>query len=279
MKFFPPRATSFVCRDIDYRLLDPRRVVFAANSFIASMMAIYIAFQLDLQRPYWAMLTVYLTSQPLVGALRSKALFRIVGTVLGASAAVILVPAFVNEPLLLSLAITAWAGFCLYVSLLDRTPRSYAFMLAGYTATTVAFSSVTAPDAVFATALARVEEIALGIPVRRLYMASCFHEDISGVSRTTLRSPCAMQASGSPRPLLGHSTAAGNRDRMRLGLRCDRTGNAVDAPALRFSRDQAASVGGSRLAEPPGHRATAAERRRRSVGRAARGACPHVRAR
>lgn len=111
MKFIPPRAISVSCRFAGRNLLDRRRAVFSANSFIASMMAVYIAFQLDLQRPYWAMLTVYLTTQPLAGALRSKALFRFVGTVLGASAAVILVPAFVNEPLLLSLAITGWAGF------------------------------------------------------------------------------------------------------------------------------------------------------------------------
>lgn len=42
-------------------------------------------------------------------------------------------PTLVNSPELLSLAIAAWVGLCLYVSLLDRTPRSYMFMLAGYT--------------------------------------------------------------------------------------------------------------------------------------------------
>jgi uncharacterized membrane protein YccC len=142
------------------------------------MLAVYIASQLDLQRPHWAMLTVYLTSQPFVGALRSKALFRIIGTVLSASVAVILVPAFVDEPLLLSVAVVGWAGLCLYVSLLDRTPRSYAFMLAGYTAMTIAFSSVATPDAVFTTALARIEEIALGIACATIVHGVLFSRDI-----------------------------------------------------------------------------------------------------
>lgn len=56
-----------------------------------------------------------------------------------------------------------WIGLCVYVSVLDRTPRSYLFMLAGITAAMVAFPSVAAPQNVFDTALARVEEISLGI--------------------------------------------------------------------------------------------------------------------
>jgi uncharacterized membrane protein YccC len=40
---------------------------------------------------------------------------------------------------LLSLALACWVGLCLYVSLLDRTPRSYVFMLAGYTAGLIGF--------------------------------------------------------------------------------------------------------------------------------------------
>jgi len=134
---------------------DPRWALFSANSFIAAMLAIYLAFRLGLQRPYWAMLTVYLTAQPLAGAVRSRAAYRLLGTLLGASAAVALVPLLVDQPSLMTLAITSWAALCLYVSLQDRTPRSYAFLLAGYTATTIAFSSVAAPHLVFEVALGR----------------------------------------------------------------------------------------------------------------------------
>src|SRR5689334_25066392 len=48
-------------------------------------------------------------------------------------------------------------------SLYDPTPRSYAFRLAGFTAALIAFPAVDAPGAIFDTALARVEEIGLGI--------------------------------------------------------------------------------------------------------------------
>ena len=75
--------------------------------------------------PYWAVSTVFITVQPLAGATRSKAIYRVCGTVLGAIVAVILVPNLVNAPELLTLAIALWVGLCLYFSLLDRTPRSY----------------------------------------------------------------------------------------------------------------------------------------------------------
>lgn len=137
--------------------------IFSLNSFVAAMLALYIGFSLDLPRPYWAMLTVYITVQPLSGALRSKAFYRVIGTVLGGVAAVALVPNLVNQPIALSLALALWVGFCLYISLLDRTPRSYVFLLAGYTAAIIGFPSVNAPDAIFDTALSRVEEITIGI--------------------------------------------------------------------------------------------------------------------
>jgi uncharacterized membrane protein YccC len=166
--------------------LDPKWALFSANSFIAAMLAIYLAFRLGLQRPYWAMLTVYLTAQPFAGAVRSRAVYRFLGTLLGACAALALVPVLVDQPVLLSVAVTAWAGLCLYISLQDRSPRSYVFLLAGYTATTVAFSSVSAPAMVFDTALSRVEEILLGISCATLVHTLLFPSDISSPVLKTL---------------------------------------------------------------------------------------------
>ena len=138
-------------------------LVFSVKTFAAAMLALVTALLLDMPRPYWAMLTVYITAQPLVGATSSKAVYRIIGTVIGAAATVVAIPNFVNAPELLCLAIAAWVGLCLYLSLLDGTPRSYAFMLAGYTVALIGFPSVSAPETIFDTAVARVQEISLGI--------------------------------------------------------------------------------------------------------------------
>ncbi|GJD55375.1 FUSC family protein [Methylobacterium dankookense] len=136
---------------------------FALKTYAAAMLALFLALWIDLPRPYWAVGTVYITSQVLAGATRSKALYRVLGTLLGAVMAVALVPNLVNAPELLTLAIALWVGLCLYLSLLDRTPRSYLMMLAGYTAALIGFPSVTEPGAIFDTAVARAEEISLGI--------------------------------------------------------------------------------------------------------------------
>jgi uncharacterized membrane protein YccC len=137
--------------------------LFAVKTFAAAMAALFIAMSIGLDRPYWAMATVYIVSQPLTGALRSKAFYRLVGTVIGATATVVLVPNLVSAPELLSAALALWIGLCLYLALLDRTPRSYLFMLAGYTTALIGFPAVTTPDTIWDTALTRVEEISLGI--------------------------------------------------------------------------------------------------------------------
>jgi uncharacterized membrane protein YccC len=138
-------------------------LAFALKTFSGAMAALYLAFWLGLDDPYWAMATAFIVAQPLTGAMRSKAVYRGMGTLAGGTMAVILVPTLVNAPVLLSLGLACWIGFCLYISLLDRSPRAYAFMLAGYTAGIIGFPSVTAPGMVFQTAVSRVEEILLGI--------------------------------------------------------------------------------------------------------------------
>ncbi|MFF9550725.1 FUSC family protein [Methylobacterium fujisawaense] len=136
---------------------------FALKTYAAAMLALFVALWIDLPRPYWAVGTVYITSQVLSGATRAKAVYRVGGTVLGAAVSVVLVPNLVNEPILLSLAVALWVALCLYVSLLDRTPASYLPMLAGYTAALIGFPAVEDPGAIFDTAVARAEEISLGI--------------------------------------------------------------------------------------------------------------------
>ncbi|WP_271896632.1 FUSC family protein [Candidatus Phyllobacterium onerii] len=140
-----------------------REWVFSAKAFLASMMALYIALWFDLPRPYWAMAAVYVVANPLAGATSSKGLYRALGTIIGASAAVFFVPLFVNAPELLSLVVALWTGCLLYISMLDRTPRSYVFMLAGYSLPLIALPTVMTPELIFDTALARTEEIIIGI--------------------------------------------------------------------------------------------------------------------
>ncbi|HET6308137.1 MAG TPA: FUSC family protein [Rhodopila sp.] len=137
--------------------------LYAAKTFAAAMAALYIAFSIGLDRPYWAMATVYIVSQPLIGSMRSKSAYRLAGTVVAGIATLVMVPNLVNAPELLSLALALWVGVCLYVALLDRTPRSYAFLAAGFTAALIGFPTVTTPEDMWHVSLSRVEEIGLGV--------------------------------------------------------------------------------------------------------------------
>jgi len=161
-------------------------LLFSVNSFAAAMLALYIGFALGLPRPYWAMTTAYIVSQPLAGAVRSKAVYRLLGTLLGAAAAVAMVPNLVNAPVLLCLAMALWVGGCLAVSLLDRTPRSYILMLAGYTAAIIGFPSVNQPGGIFEVAVSRVIEIGLGILCATLVHSLVFPRPVGTVLRQRL---------------------------------------------------------------------------------------------
>ncbi|HEX7854561.1 MAG TPA: FUSC family protein [Sphingobium sp.] len=137
--------------------------LFSLKCFAAAMLALFVAFSIGLERPYWAFLTSYIVAQPLAGAVISKALFRVVGTFVGAVVAIAMVPPLVNAPELLSLAFASWLALCVFVSLLDRTPRSYMFVLAGYSACIIGLPSVDTPDQIFTIATLRVQEISIGI--------------------------------------------------------------------------------------------------------------------
>lgn len=202
-------------------------IIFSVKTFIAGMMALLIGFAMDLPRPYWALATVYIASQPLAGATRSKALFRVIGTLVGASASVVLVPNLVNSPELLSLAIALWVGLCLYVSLLDRTPRGYMFMLAGYTCALISFPSVNEPAAIFDTAVARSEEIIVGILCATLVSTILLPRSVGPAVAARVDSWLAGARKLTQDVLAGRSADPATRD-LRLKLAAD----AVDIDTL-----------------------------------------------
>nr|WP_320051126.1 FUSC family protein [uncultured Desulfuromonas sp.] len=140
-----------------------QQVVFSLKTFSAAMLAYYIALRFDLPRPFWAVVTVYVVAHPLTGVTTSKAHYRLIGTIIGGIATVILVPLLVSSPFLLTLAIGVWIGLCLFFSLLDPTPRAYVFMLAGYTLAITGFMLTGTPEDSFLYAVSRVEEIGIGL--------------------------------------------------------------------------------------------------------------------
>lgn len=70
------------------------------------------------------------------------------GTLLAGAATLVMLPNLVETPLLLSAAMALWLSACLFLALLNRGPRGYAFLLAGYTTAFIGFPAVTAPEGI-----------------------------------------------------------------------------------------------------------------------------------
>jgi uncharacterized membrane protein YccC len=206
---------------------------FAIKTFAAAMLALYLAFWIDLPRPYWALGTVYITSQMLAGATRSKALYRVLGTLLGAVVSVVLVPNLVDAPELLTLAIALWVSVCLYFSLLDRTPRSYLMMLGGYTAALIGFPSVGEPGAMFDTAVARAEEITLGILCASLVNTIVLPQSVAPVITARL-DLWLRDARGWVADVLGRARSTKDTQAKRLKLASDAIAFDALATPLRY---------------------------------------------
>ena len=193
-----------------------RPIIFSVNCYIATIITMFVAFSLDLKSPGWAMTTVYLTSQPLSGVLRAKAVYRVIGTFIGGAAMVAIVPNLIDAPELTTLAIILWVALCVFVSLLDRTPRSYMFVLSGYTAALIGFPSVLAPGTVFDTAVSRVEEITLGVVCAAIVHSLIFPKSAFSAFEAKLRSVMADARRWIADALVRLATPEAERERRRI---------------------------------------------------------------
>lgn len=160
-----------------------RVLIFAATTYLATIVALFVAFLFDLQNPWWAMLTVFIAQplQPLTGAIWAKSAYRVIGTIVGGVLCVALVPLLASYPTLLLLALGVWLGICVYAGSLDRSPRSYAFFLSGYTVSFVGLPAAIAPENIFNVAVVRVEEIVIGVLALAIAQSLIFPRSVGPV--------------------------------------------------------------------------------------------------
>ncbi|WP_315389457.1 FUSC family protein [uncultured Stenotrophomonas sp.] len=198
-------------------LTDRQAWLFSIKTYLAAVAALYIAMAGNLSRPYWAMGTVYIVSQPLLGPTRAKGVYRIVGTLVAGLATLLVLPALVETPLVLSAAMSIWLAGCLFMALLNRGPRGYAFLLAGYTTAFIGFPAVTSPDTIFDTVVARSEEIILGTVVAVLFASLFFPSSARPMLRARIGSWMGDAAQWC-RQILLRGQAHGPRNRLAADL-------------------------------------------------------------
>src|SRR5580698_6163837 len=142
-------------------------LLFGLRLWAAVCLALYIAFWLQLDNAYWAGTTAGLVCQPSLGASLRKGWFRMIGTVIGAVAIVILTSIFPQNRADFLLGLALWGGACAFAASLLRNFATYAAALAGITAAIIAsdqLGSVGGPNGLaFTLAITRASEICIGI--------------------------------------------------------------------------------------------------------------------
>jgi uncharacterized membrane protein YccC len=161
-------------------------VGFALRTTAALLIALYIAFQMDLDDPKWAAMTVWIVAQGSRGMSVSKGQYRFAGTFIGAAVGIALTAMFPQTPEIALPLLALWLGFCTALSTGLRNFRSYGAVLAGYTAVIVVMDSVSNPEDVFNIAVARVTYIGLGIVVEAVMAMIFITDDPVGDVRTEL---------------------------------------------------------------------------------------------
>jgi uncharacterized membrane protein YccC len=135
--------------------------MFALRVWIAVVVALYVAFWLQLEAP--SSVGIAVLAVPTRGQALEKAGFRFLATVIGVAAAIALVGMFSQTRDLLLLGFAAWIGLCVCMAKLSDGNRAYAAVLSGYTVGIVAIEQIDAPHHVFESGVARGAAIVVGI--------------------------------------------------------------------------------------------------------------------
>jgi uncharacterized membrane protein YccC len=141
---------------------------FGLRLWASVCLALYVAFWLELDNPFWAGTTAAIVCQPQLGASLRKGWFRMIGTLVGAMMSVFLVACFPQDRALFLGGLALWGAACSFLATLLRNFASYAAALAGYTVAIIAGELLGATggvnaDAAFLVAVTRASEVCIGI--------------------------------------------------------------------------------------------------------------------
>ena len=136
----------------------------------AAWLAFTIAMLAGIPHAYWAAMPIWVVVQPSRGLLIERAIFRLIGTIIGAAAGLAALR-LIHDPVVVIVALGLWVGGAAALVHVVRGVQSYGVMLAGMTAGIVILPTVLSPDGSFELALARVACTLIGVVVVTLVMA------------------------------------------------------------------------------------------------------------
>lgn len=138
-------------------------ILYCLRTLAAIGIALYTAFSLQLLSPLSSVTTVLIVANPVPGALVSKSLWRLLGTIVGAASAVLLMALFAQTPLLFGAIFSLCIGVACVASTLLRFFKAYGAVLTGYTIIIVCAPAFADPENVFLSALSRLSAVSVGI--------------------------------------------------------------------------------------------------------------------
>jgi uncharacterized membrane protein YccC len=175
---FDPRWTADAARAAGPPLL------FGLRLWASVCLALYVAFWLELDNAFWAGTSAAVVCQPRLGASLRKGWFRMIGTVVGAVAIVVLTACFPQDRGTFMVSLALWGAACALVATLLRNFAAYSASLAGYTAAIVASDQLGATGGLngqaFLLAVTRASEICIGIVCAGVVLAGT---DLGGARR------------------------------------------------------------------------------------------------
>jgi uncharacterized membrane protein YccC len=136
---------------------------YAFRIWLAAVVALYVAFWLQLGGASSAAVTVAILAQPTRGAALSKAANRVAATLIGATMSVVIAGLFPGERIGMLGAFVCWICICVFVASYFRGYQAYAAVLSGYTVAIIALVNIDTPQNVFTTMTDRMAAIAIGI--------------------------------------------------------------------------------------------------------------------
>ena len=139
--------------------------LFVFKTLLAALIALWLAYRLELESPKTSVVTVFIVMQARTGMVLAKGFYRALGTIIGSGVALMLVAAFAQERVMFLIGLAIWVGMLTAGATIYRNFQSYAFVLAGYTACLVGLPAAMDPNAAFDIAVTRVSEVLLGILV------------------------------------------------------------------------------------------------------------------
>jgi uncharacterized membrane protein YccC len=142
----PGRTAGWVAASVNVVRASGPALLFGLRLWASVCLALYVAFWLELDvNAYWAGASAALVSQPHLGASLRKGWFRMIGTLVGAFAIVVLTACFPQNRGGFLAGLALWGGACALVATLLRNFAAYAAALAGYTAAIIARISLARP--------------------------------------------------------------------------------------------------------------------------------------